>query len=190
MITLPERQHVDLDGPVSFLEWDGPSTTTFVLVHGLGGSSLNWSQVGPGLSGLGRVLALDLPGFGRSPRAGRGSGLMDQRRALSRFIERAGDRTVILGGNSMGGASAMLHAAVEPDSVAGWCSRDRSIRGPEADGRTPVITGFAAYAIPAVGDRVVEARLRHLTAARLVRMSYRMCTADPRRSHPRSPRPA
>jgi pimeloyl-ACP methyl ester carboxylesterase len=179
-ITLPERQHVDLDGPVSFLEWDGPSTTTFVLVHGLGGSSLNWSQVGPGLSGLGRVLALDLPGFGRSPRAGRGSGLMDQRRALSRFIEQQATGTVILGGNSMGGATAMLHAAVEPDSVGGLVLTGSVY--PWARGGWPhplVITGFAAYDIPAVGDRVVEARLRHLSAARLVRMSYRMCTADP-----------
>ena len=179
-ITLPERQNVDLDGPVSFLEWDGPSTATFVLVHGLGGSSLNWSQVGPGLSGLGRVLALDLPGFGRSPRAGRGSGLMDQRRALSRFIAQQATGTVILGGNSMGGATAMLQAAVEPDSVGGLVLTGSVY--PWARGGWPhplVITGFAAYDIPAVGDRVVEARLRHLSAERLVRMGYRMCTADP-----------
>ena len=107
-ITLPERQSVDLVGPVSFLEWDGPSTATFVLVHGLGGSSLNWSQVGPGLSGLGRVLALDLPGFGRSPRAGRGSGLMDQRRALSRFT---GWRAACF--VALENIRAILHAAVD-----------------------------------------------------------------------------
>ena len=88
--------------------------------------------------------------------------------------------TVILGGNSMGGATAMLQAAVEPDSVGGLVLTGSVY--PWARGGWPhplVITGFAAYDIPAVGDRVVEARLRHLSAERLVRMGYRMCTADP-----------
>ena len=105
---------------------------------------------------------------------------MDQRRALSRFIEQQATGTVILGGNSMGGATAMLQAAVEPDSVGGLVLTGSVY--PWARGGWPhplVITGFAVYDIPAVGDRVVEARLRHLSAERLVRMGYRMCTADP-----------
>ena len=68
---LPPIRTLDVDGAIVYREWDGPPDTTFVLVHGLGGSHLNWLQVGMGLSGLGRVLALDLPGFGRSPAAGR-----------------------------------------------------------------------------------------------------------------------
>ena len=177
---LPEPQIVDLDGPVSFLEWDGPETTTFVLVHGLGGSSLNWWQVGAGLAGLGRVLALDLPGFGRSSKAGRGTGLMDQRRFLSRFIDARATGSVVLAGNSMGGATAMLQAAVEPSSLAGLVLTSSVY--PWARGGLPhplVITGFMTYDIPIVGDRVVEARFRHLSAERLVRIGYRMCTADP-----------
>ena len=31
--------HRDIDGPVTFREWDGPPETTFLLVHGLGGST-------------------------------------------------------------------------------------------------------------------------------------------------------
>ena len=69
--------------------WDGPPDATFVLIHGLGGSHLNWLQVAPGLAGLGSVFALDLPGFGWSPRDGRGSGLMDERRIVSRLHRRA-----------------------------------------------------------------------------------------------------
>ena len=93
-LDLPTLRTADLDGPVAYREWTGPDETTFVLVHGLGGSHVNWAQVAPGLAGLGRTLALDLPGFGSSPRLGRGSGLMDQRRTLARVSEnlRAGPK--------------------------------------------------------------------------------------------------
>src|SRR5438477_12491505 len=85
-IELPPTRTVDLDGPIVYRTWDGPPDTTFVLVHGLGGSHLNWPQVGSGLSGLGRVPALDLPGFGRSPAVGRGTRLIALRCSLARFV--------------------------------------------------------------------------------------------------------
>ena len=50
---LPEIQTVDLEGPIAYRAWDGPSDTAFVLVHGLGASHLSWIQVGEGLSGWG-----------------------------------------------------------------------------------------------------------------------------------------
>ena len=67
VLDLPELRIVDLDGPVRYRAWEGPEDTTFVLLHGLGGTHLNWVQAAPGLAGLGRVLALDLSGFGGSP---------------------------------------------------------------------------------------------------------------------------
>src|SRR5712691_5881561 len=112
-LELPALQTIDLGGPVAYRTWNGPSRTTFVLVHGLGGSHLNWVQVAPALAGLGRVFALDLPGFGYSPRAGRRSRLMDGRRVVSGFIEKFRSGSVILCGNSMGGGIGILQAAVE-----------------------------------------------------------------------------
>src|SRR5947207_10952263 len=88
----------DLQQPFRFRTWDGPSDLTFVLLHGLGGSSLSWNLVAPELAALGRVLAPDLVGFGETPRGGRGTGTMDQRRAVSRFIRnRATGRVVLVG---------------------------------------------------------------------------------------------
>ena len=46
-LDLPELHTADIDGPVAFREWEGPRDTTFVLVHGLGGSHVNWLQVAP-----------------------------------------------------------------------------------------------------------------------------------------------
>jgi pimeloyl-ACP methyl ester carboxylesterase len=179
-IELPELRTVDLDGPVRYREWDGPPDTTFVLVHGLGGSHLNWSLVAPGLAGLGRVLALDLPGFGSSPRAGRGSGLMDQRRALSAFTRELAGGHVILAGNSMGGATAMLEAAVNPDAVDGLvltCSIFPWARG----GRPHplILSAFALYRSPAVGEWLADRRYRSLDPEQAVRMSFRLVAADP-----------
>ncbi|MGZ8571628.1 MAG: alpha/beta fold hydrolase, partial [Actinomycetota bacterium] len=84
-IELPPLSTIDLDGPVVYREWTGPPETTFVLVHGLGGMHLNWVQVAPGLAGLGRVLAMDLPGFGLSSLGARSTRLMDLRRTVARF---------------------------------------------------------------------------------------------------------
>ena len=118
-LDLPELRTIDLDGPVAYREWSGPADRTFVLVHGLGASHLSWVQVGQPLSGLGRVIAVDLPGFGATPLAGRSAGLMDQRRTLSRVLGALGTGEVVVCGSSLGGGISILQAAVEPSSVAG-----------------------------------------------------------------------
>jgi pimeloyl-ACP methyl ester carboxylesterase len=176
---LPELQTADVGGPIAYREWDGPSSTTFVLVHGLGGSHLNWVQVAPGLAGLGRVIALDLPGFGRSPRAGRGSGLMDERRFLSAFIRERASGRVVLCGNSMGGAIGILQAAIEPSSIAGLvltCSIFPLARG--AWPHPLVVAAFAAYGTPRLGERVVTTRFRKMDPDQMVRASLAIVAAQ------------
>ena len=64
---------------------DGP---VLVLVHGLGGSHLNWDLLAPRLTGAGRVLALDLPGFGRSEPGERPGSVPANVAVLPRFLER------------------------------------------------------------------------------------------------------
>ena len=178
---LPELRRVDLDGPVAYREWEGPSETTFVLLHGLGASHLSWVQVGESLSGLGRVLALDLPGFGWSPLEGRGAGLMDQRRTVSRFIERLGGGRVVLGGNSMGGALSILQAAVEPSSVAAIVLTNSVF--PWRINAVPhplILASFGVYATPWLGEQVVSWRLRQMDPDQMVRLSLSVLAADPR----------
>ena len=86
----PPSRFVDLDGPVHYVEWEGPAERTFVLVHGLGGSLLSWLAVAPGLARHGRVLALDLPGFGRTERNERRSRVSDLRAMVSMFVNEIG----------------------------------------------------------------------------------------------------
>ena len=178
---LPEIQTVDLEGPIAYRAWDGPSDTAFVLVHGLGASHLSWIQVGEGLSGWGRVIAVDLPGFGASPLAGRGAGLMDQRRALSALIGWIDAPRIVLCGNSMGGAISILQAAVEPATVAGivltnsvfpW--RFKAVPHPL------VLAAFGIYATPRLGEAVVAWRVREMDPEQMVRLSLQVLAADPR----------
>jgi pimeloyl-ACP methyl ester carboxylesterase len=179
-LDLPPLHTSDLEGPIAYREWDGPEDTTFVLLHGLGGSHLSWIQAAPGLAGLGRVLALDMPGFGRSPRAGRPTRLMDQQRSLRRFLDLHAGGPVVLAGNSMGGVVALLQAAVDPDAVAGvvlTSSVFPMLRGPFPN---PLVLGaFAAYDVPRLGEFVVKTRNAALDPEPFVRTGLRILTSDP-----------
>jgi pimeloyl-ACP methyl ester carboxylesterase len=178
---LPDIQTIDLGGEVAYRSWDGPSDTAFVLVHGLGASHLSWVQVAEPLSGLGRVIAVDLPGFGASPVAGRGAGLMDQRRVISDLIGWVDAPRIVLCGNSMGGAISILQAAVEPATVGGivltnsvfpW--RLKAVPHPL------VLAAFGVYATPRLGEKVVAWRVRDMDPEQMVRLSLRVLAADPR----------
>lgn len=177
---VPDGRWVDIEGPLHYVEWPGPPERTFVLVHGLAGSHLNWIRVAPRLSRRTRVVVVDLPGFGRSPLAGRSSAMHIGRQLFGEFVRRVATGTTIVGGHSMGGGYAMLLAAFEPDLVDGLVLTGSVF--PWARGGWPsplVIGGFALYRTPLVGDVVVRERLRRLDPQAAVRWGFRLATADP-----------
>ncbi|MFF3781681.1 alpha/beta fold hydrolase [Streptomyces sp. NPDC001933] len=89
-----------------------------LYVHGLGGSSQNWSALMPLLQDVVDGEAVDLPGFGDSSPPDDGNySVTGHARAVIRFLD-AGERgPVHLFGNSLGGAVATRVAAVRPDLV-------------------------------------------------------------------------
>ncbi|AVZ75166.1 alpha/beta hydrolase [Streptomyces lunaelactis] len=89
-----------------------------LYVHGLGGSSQNWSSLMPLLEDVLDGEALDLPGFGDSPPPDDGNySVTAHARAVIRFLDAAGRGPVHLIGNSLGGAVSTRVAAVRPDLV-------------------------------------------------------------------------
>ncbi|ANW18277.1 alpha/beta fold hydrolase [Streptomyces clavuligerus] len=89
-----------------------------LCLHGLGGSSLNWSPLLSLLADAVDGEALDLPGFGVSPPpADRDYSVTGHARAVIRFLDASGRGPVHLLGNSLGGAVATRVAAVRPDLV-------------------------------------------------------------------------
>src|SRR5207302_4379141 len=100
---------VDLDGPVHVADFggDGPG---IVLVHGLGGSHVNWLGVGPLLARSARVVAIDLVAFGRTPPAGRSSSVGANADLLGAFIEQEINGPAVVPGHSMGGMISLMTA--------------------------------------------------------------------------------
>jgi len=109
---------VDVDGPVHVADFGGDGLP-MALVHGLGGSHANWLSVGPRLARAYRVFAVDLPGFGLSPRAGRKSTIDANVRVLQGVLRRLDCGPAIVIGNSMGGLLSLGLAAVDPGALAG-----------------------------------------------------------------------
>ncbi len=89
-----------------------------LLVHGLGGSSVTWVEVMEGLSEHGPVVAVDLPGFGRTPITDDDPLTIEGYVAFVLDVANAlGWERFTLHGNSMGGLIGTLLAADHPDRV-------------------------------------------------------------------------
>jgi pimeloyl-ACP methyl ester carboxylesterase len=174
----------DLGGPVHYLDFGGAGPT-MVLVHGLGGSHVNWIAAGPILAAQARVLAVDLAGFGRTPPAGRSSRVRANQRLLGRFVEEVVGVPAVLVGNSMGGMISLLEAAQHRERVAGLVLVDPSVprpRGVPLDRMVGAV--FAAYAIPGVGERLLARRRAQLGTEAIVRETLRLCCVDAGRVPP------
>jgi pimeloyl-ACP methyl ester carboxylesterase len=167
---------IDVDGPVHVAEWGtGPVRT--VLVHGLGGSHLNWMRVAPELARHGRVLAPDLVGFGLTPVAGRRTSVAAQRALLHRLIRQSCDEPVLLAGNSMGGLIALAEAALHPERVAGLVLVDAVLPGPWRQGRPRVVVlSFTSYLASPLGRSLLRRVRDRASVDDLVEGALRLCT--------------
>ena len=146
-----------------------------LYVHGLGGSSLNWTALGLLLNDTVRGIAPDLPGFGRTPLSG-AAGINEQTAVLIELMEREFDQPVHVFGNSMGGATSVALAARRPDLVASLTLISPALPHPRA---STSALWFAAVATPRLG-RVVLERTRRLPFDRRFQASLAMVFGDPR----------
>lgn len=107
--------------PLRGLRVPGPAGMTFVIAHGMSHSTVKPAtrRVIDALAGHGSVLALDFRGHGRS--GGRSSVGRDEPLDLAAAIgaarDHAPDDRLVTVGFSMGGAVALLQAAIGPDPV-------------------------------------------------------------------------
>lgn len=175
---------IDLDGPLHVADFAGEGPA-LVLVHGLGGSHANWLPAGPLLAERARVVAPDLPGFGRSPFEGRSASVAASTDLLARFVEAEIGRPAVLVGNSMGAVISLATATRHPESVAGLVLVDPALPRARGAGIDPLVAAsFAAYAVPGVGEMFMRRRAARLGAEGLVRETLALCCADPARVPP------
>jgi len=174
---------LDVDGPIHVADFGGTGEVV-LLVHGLGGSHLNWLSVAPQLAERYRVYAPDLPGFGRSPLAGRRSSIAADVDVLTRLIARLSDSPIVLIGNSMGGLVAIGVAAMHPELVSGLVLVDPAVPAPRSSRpRFDQVTRrfLAAAFIPSWGARRIGRAVAALGPEQLVYETLRLCSADPSR---------
>jgi pimeloyl-ACP methyl ester carboxylesterase len=96
----------------------GDGDVAFVLVHGMGGRWQHWLETIPALAERARVLALDLPGFGRSEPPADGTSLDGFADAAAELARAVGIERVVLVGHSMGGPIALRFAVRHPELAA------------------------------------------------------------------------
>jgi len=174
----------DLDGAVHYIDFGG-SGRPVVMVHGLGGSALNWMAVGPQIAKSHRALALDLAGFGQTPLFGRAATVGANAELVHEFVAKVAGEPAILVGNSMGGHIAILEAANHPDSVRACVLVDPAIPGPHMRRLDPAVVGVvAAMSIPGLVETLLDRRSRALGPEGLVQRTLALVAADPSRVDP------
>ena len=167
-------------GPIHHVEFGG-SGRPIVMVHGLGGSSTNWNAVGSGLGDIGRVVGLDLPGFGLTP-PGPNFKLETHRSALEAYIDEIGGPVALIG-NSAGGLLSEMLAASRPDLVSEMVlvapATPPQLRDPRLD--WPTALRLALQATPGIGEVYNRRLLRRHSPEELVRLGFAMVTHKPGR---------
>ena len=158
---------------------DGGTPTVFV--HGLGGSSLNWTDFGHLMRGRLDSWAIDLPGFGWSPPPRNGDfSLSAQASAVRDLIREEIQAPVHLFGNSMGGAISVLLAASNPELVRSLTLISPALPGGKikrSNAHLPVI------AVPGIGERLIS-RYLEMPADKRARTTVEVCFGDIDRVHP------
>lgn len=156
-----------------------------MLVHGLGGSTVDWDAVAPAFTGAGRVVAVDLPRFGLSPPA-RSNGVGGMTAAVAEFAASYAEETggpVALVGNSLGGLVSTLAAARRPGEVSAlvlvapaFPPRIRDL----GDVHWPTTLRLALQAAPLTGE-ALDAWLRTMSPRDRVSMTLEWVAHKPGR---------
>jgi pimeloyl-ACP methyl ester carboxylesterase len=180
---------VDVDGvPVHVSTWRPataePGAVPTLLVHGLGGSTINWHLVGqPFADAFGApVHAIDLLGFGRTPLTAGRSTIDANADLLAAYLRTHGPARVV--GNSMGGSIAVRVAARHPDLVDALVLVSpalpfTSVRPTPRSVRNLAV--FAIASLPYAGPWIMDTRARRIGAQRVVDSSLRASRIDPER---------
>ncbi len=160
-----------------------PEREPALFVHGLAGSSTNWTDLGVMLGSQLDGVALDLPGFGRSgPAPRRDYSISASAGLVIAYLEQSARGPVHLFGNSMGGAVSLRVAALRPDLVrtltlVSPAVPDLRVRRPGTD------VGMVLLLVPGVGN-LVQRRIDAVTPEQRARGLIEVCFADPSRIPP------
>src|SRR4051812_472137 len=154
----------------------GEDAEPALFVHGLEGSSRNWTDLMDLLRPVLACEAVDLPGFGDSPpRADGRYSIAALARTVIALIEQQPAAKVHLVGNSLGGAVCVKVAATRPELI-----RSLTLVSPALPDPRPrlALTRSPVMSLPRVGPRLVKA-YQVLTPERRVADVIPPCFGEP-----------
>jgi pimeloyl-ACP methyl ester carboxylesterase len=174
-------QIVDINGPVHYIDHGGTGPA-IVMVHGLGGSHLNWELLGPDLATDYHPYAVDLRGFGLTPLDGHIAALRSQVALLLRFVNEVAGGSAVVFGTSMGGLISMMLAANHPAAVDGLVLLDPALPMRSTRNVTrATITRLGVPVLPWIGEEAVRRLATSGTPEERIDATWAIVTARPNR---------
>jgi pimeloyl-ACP methyl ester carboxylesterase len=170
---------VEVDGSVTFVRRTPPSSPNAepaLYIHGLGGSSLNWTDFAYLAAGVLDAEAIDLPGFGLSD-PGRSYSVAALADRVIRWIEYSGRGAVHLVGNSLGGSIGVRIAGLRPDLVRTLTLVSPAM--PFIDPRRSLQSRLVPLTLIPGGEWLVARRLATVAPETLAQEVIDACFADP-----------
>jgi pimeloyl-ACP methyl ester carboxylesterase len=158
-----------------------PDAEPALYVHGLGGSSLNWTDLAYLLADRLDADAIDLPGFGYSG-PGHGYTIANMADRVITWIEHAGRGPVHLFGNSLGGAISVRVAGTRPDLVRTLTLISPAM--PFLDPRRSLQSRLVPLLLVPQVARLAARRLASVSPEELAAQVVEACWAQPERMHP------
>ncbi|MBE0672841.1 MAG: alpha/beta hydrolase [Anaerolineales bacterium] len=143
----PDSKFVEVNNVNVHYKEAGAGETTFILLHGFGGSTFSWREVMDDFSRLGHVIAYDRPAFGLTERpmpedwVENPYGMTANVGLLRGLLDTFGVEKAVLVGNSAGGGVSVAFALEYPERVESLILVDPGVGG----GRDPQ---FPAWALP------------------------------------------
>ena len=158
------------DDNISLFYREAGQGTPLVMLHGFGADSYSFSRLIPKLAKKYHIYALDLKGFGKSPKPpDRHYSVYDQAVLVERFLKRHHLHRVILLGHSYGGGVALSLALMDPGRIKQLVLIDSASYAQQLPKlirwlRIPILGKLLFYLVPASVE---------------VRASYRYAFYDP-----------
>ncbi|MCB2209978.1 alpha/beta hydrolase [bacterium] len=138
------------DVKLFYFDAGDPNAPTIVMIHGLGDEADTWRHAIPALAETHRVIALDLPGFGRSGHPKRAYTPDFHQAAILGLLDSLGVDQAILMGSSLGAILSHSIAMGHPNRVRGLVLADGALYQPDEMGDR----GLQLMAIPLLGELI------------------------------------
>jgi haloalkane dehalogenase len=113
-----ESRFIEVNGTqIHFIERG--TGQVFLFIHGNPTWSYLWRNIIPPVSSLGRCIAFDLVGFGKSARPDISYRFLEHYTYVEEFISRMGLKDIVLVGHDWGGVLGFCYAMNHPENVKG-----------------------------------------------------------------------